>query len=316
MLAPALTLGGLAAAAHAASLTPSHSALQRQVAAARGLDYAKTESDVRAMVEAGDLVRVPGNGDYELKAGNPWPYAAPALRRLIENLGHGYRRGCGESLVVTSLVRPRNRQPRNASPLSVHPTGTAVDLRVPWRRQCRSALESALNELEDAGVIEAARERWPPHYHVVVFPRPYLAYLGDEEAPFEPSAVLAAAGGSLPATVPVSSSTAETYRYVVQRGDTLWSLGERYGVDPGVILRFNGLSFSRLQVGQLLAIPVPGHAAPASAPSPATYRVRAGDNLWRIAQRHGTSTQNLQRANGLSSTRIHPGQVLRIPAGG
>ena len=37
------------------------------------------------------------------------------------------------------------------------------------------------------------------------------------------------------------------------------------------------------------------------------------DTLWRIARRHGTTPEAIQRANGLSSTLIHPGQVLKVP---
>jgi LysM repeat protein len=45
-----------------------------------------------------------------------------------------------------------------------------------------------------------------------------------------------------------------------------------------------------------------------------TYRVRSGDSLWVIARRFGTSVGDLRRANELRSTRIYPGQKLRIPA--
>ena len=42
-------------------------------------------------------------------------------------------------------------------------------------------------------------------------------------------------------------------------------------------------------------------------------RVARGDTLWEIAQRHDTSVRALQRENELNSTRIKPGQVLRLP---
>jgi LysM repeat protein len=287
--------------------------LLRQVEGARELAYASREADVDAMVAAGTLVRVRGNGDYELKSSNPWPYARPEVVRFLENLGRGYREACGERLVVTSLVRPRNRQPRNASPMSVHPTGTAVDLRMHWRRQCRSWLEGELAALEDAGVLEAGRELRPPHYHVAVFPRAVLAHLGEETA----APVLASlAAGPPPAdTWPPLSE----YRYVVQRGDTLWGISRRYGVDAAALRAANGLSSSNLRIGQQLRVPVVG--GPAGAPSPepaeqAVYRVRPGDNLWRIALRYGTVVGLIQQVNGLSSTRIFPGQVLQIPGAG
>jgi len=43
------------------------------------------------------------------------------------------------------------------------------------------------------------------------------------------------------------------------------------------------------------------------------YTVVAGDNLWAIAQRFGTTMEEIMRVNGLTSDLIHPGQVLRIP---
>lgn len=47
--------------------------------------------------------------------------------------------------------------------------------------------------------------------------------------------------------------------------------------------------------------------------SAATYVVQPGDSLFKIAQRTGTTTTELQRLNGLTSTEIYPGQVLTLP---
>lgn len=42
--------------------------------------------------------------------------------------------------------------------------------------------------------------------------------------------------------------------------------------------------------------------------------VRAGESVWAIAQRHGTTVQEIARANGLrDASLIHPGQVLKLP---
>lgn len=44
------------------------------------------------------------------------------------------------------------------------------------------------------------------------------------------------------------------------------------------------------------------------------YKVRAGDSLWTIAQRHGITVKELRALNGLRTSRILPGQVLEVPA--
>jgi membrane-bound lytic murein transglycosylase D len=59
--------------------------------------------------------------------------------------------------------------------------------------------------------------------------------------------------------------------------------------------------------------PAPGQTA-ASAAAGERYRVRSGDTLGAIAARNKVSVRGLKAANGLSGDRIHPGQILRIPA--
>lgn len=71
----------------------------------------------------------------------------------------------------------------------------------------------------------------------------------------------------------------------------------------------------------LTPTPAPGGVAPGTGQSPppssgsTTYIVVAGDTLFEIAQRFGTTTGAIMAANGLTSELIYPGQVLIIPAG-
>jgi LysM repeat protein len=298
-----VSIGLLAGPAlYAASLTPSPTAFDRQVARAEagGYQRAHTPDDVYAEVQSGALVRLTGNGDYEVKSTVPLPFARPEVLLFVERLAAEYRASCSDRLVITSLVRPKSRQPRNAHPRSVHQLGLAMDLRRSWSRACRRWLEANLLHLESEGVLEATRERNPPHYHVALFTDPYIDYLARRES--ETSRL---AAGSFGATDPSHLG------YVVQQGDSLWRIASRHGVEVAALRDANGLRGTTISPGQFLQVPVTPRAGERQAAG--TYRVRSGDTLWTIAKRYGTSPQRLQQANALRSSRIYPGQVLALP---
>lgn len=158
------------------TLNGSRASMLRQNTVARQELYSflRTPTQVLRHVDDGYLVPVAGNADYSVIAG--YPFARPVVRSFVERLAADYRAACGEQLVVTSLTRPAGRQPGNASPLSVHPAGMAVDLRVSARASCRDWLTDELLTLEERGLIDATREYHPPHFHVAVFPAPFEAY--------------------------------------------------------------------------------------------------------------------------------------------
>lgn len=167
-----------ASADPAVTLAGSKASMERQNRIARQHSYAflRTSAQVLAAVARGELSVLEGNRDYAI-ADASFPFARSEVRTFIERLGAQHRAACGERLVVTSLTRPLAEQPRNASPLSVHPAGMAVDLRVSQRASCRRWLETTLLALERRGVLDATREHFPPHYHVALFPTPYARYL-------------------------------------------------------------------------------------------------------------------------------------------
>ena len=91
--------------------------------------------------------------------------------------------------------------------------------------------------------------------------------------------------------------------HVVQPGQTLWSIGREYGVSPGLLARFNGLTEPyRLAVGQAILILRPE----------SLYTVQPGDTVFSIAQKFSLTQNGLYRLNpGLSGQeRLYPGQVL------
>jgi hypothetical protein len=170
----------LSASKTKATLKGSPASMERQnrVAKSSAFAFMRTAAQVLAAVARGELVVLEGNRDYGI-AGAGFPFARPEIRTFIERLSAQHRSACGERLVVTSLTRPTSLQPSNASPLSVHPAGMAVDLRVSGRAACRGWLERTLLALESRGVLDATREHNPPHYHVAVFPTAYARYMDD-----------------------------------------------------------------------------------------------------------------------------------------
>jgi LysM repeat protein len=265
----------------AQSLKGSRTAMRRQNAVAQAQDYTflVTSSDVRRYVDRGLLVTVKGNANYKT-SGVSFPYARPAVKLFVERLASQYKAACGEKLVVTSLTRPLSRQPRNASDLSVHPAGMAVDLRHSKKTGCRRWLEESLAGLEARGVIEATKERNPAHYHIAVFPTQYTRYasrmdaqpkLAANDAP-APLKIAKATGTPTYASVlPVparstvkESAPAQSNTYTVKRGDSLWSISRRFHVTVTELKSANQLRGSALQPGQSLMIP----GSPSTAPAP------------------------------------------------
>ncbi|MCI5064806.1 LysM peptidoglycan-binding domain-containing protein [bacterium] len=103
-------------------------------------------------------------------------------------------------------------------------------------------------------------------------------------------------------------------RYLVRRGDTLGRIAQRYRTTVAKLKALNGLRSDVVRVGQTLVVSSSGGAS-SQASGSHTYRVRSGDTLFGIARTHRTTVASLQRANGMRSSRIRVGQVLKLPAG-
>lgn len=106
--------------------------------------------------------------------------------------------------------------------------------------------------------------------------------------------------------------------YIVQAGDTLSDIAERFDISTEVLMVFNDLNDELLSLEQELAIPSEdeGRAlAVASAQNPVrtVYTVRAGDTLGAIANRYGIQVAALRETNNLNSDMLSLGQELVIP---
>jgi len=233
-----MLLGASFAPLSGQSLRGSPSSLDRQNRVARQHDftYIETPDRVRFFANQGWLVPIRSSGDFIVKNDVSFPYARPEVQLFARRLGAQYRRACGEQLVVTSLTRPTNRQPRNASDRTVHPTGMALDLRYSWNTACRNWLEGVLTSLERQGVLEATLERSPRHYHVAIFPDQYSRYVE----------TLVARG------IP----TPQSLEYTVRRGDSLWDIARAHGTTVDELKAANGIDGSRIFAGQVIEVPL------------------------------------------------------------
>lgn len=157
--------------------SPNSMVRQNSVAKDLGFEFVKTPEQLPVLVEQGEFVPVVDNDHLEVLKSVSYPYARPEVRLFVERLAEQYYEDTGEKLVVTSLTRPTTEQPGNSHALSVHPAGIAIDLRISSRRASQQWLEAVLLKLERQGLLDITRERYPPHYHVAVFPQAYRAHV-------------------------------------------------------------------------------------------------------------------------------------------
>ena len=137
---------------------------------------------------------------------------------------------------------------------------------------------------------------------------------------------------TLPATVtptfpPTSSSTlpppptncpppTDWVPYVVQPGDTFSRLAMRRGTTGTEISTGNCLGFNGLFSGQVIYLPPLPTPTPVVCGAPhdwVIYIVQRGDTLFHLGQAFGIPYTEIKRANCLTSSIIHVGQIIYVP---
>ncbi len=112
------------------------------------------------------------------------------------------------------------------------------------------------------------------------------------------------------AGVSYSPANMEGY-YIVKKGDSLWSIASKNNTTVDNIKKLNNLSSNNLSIGQVLKLSY--DAENGSAEESNIYTVKKGDSLWLIANKYGTTVDELSSANGLKSNTLSIGQTLIIP---
>ena len=118
-------------------------------------------------------------------------------------------------------------------------------------------------------------------------------------------------------------------RYLILPGDTLSSIAKKLGTRVDVLQRLNNLSTSRITAGRSLTVPrsgdvelvsllpvyqsIPGAPSATLIATPASYTVRAGDNLWSIARRFDLKSKDIASWSQLDlNATLRTGQILTL----
>lgn len=126
-------------------------------------------------------------------------------------------------------------------------------------------------------------------------------------------ALVSSAAAVGPVMSPSAATEVASY-YIVQKGDTFYSIAKKYGLVVEQLMAANFTTSTKIIVGQKLAIPHKtqqwsGNQEDLNARN---YQVVKGDTLYSISKRTGVSIDSIKRLNNLTSDLIMIGQVLTL----
>ena len=98
--------------------------------------------------------------------------------------------------------------------------------------------------------------------------------------------------------------------YTVEKGDSLWSIANKFNVSVENLKTANNLTSNILKIGQTLKIPIEENQVTGDY---TVYTISKGDNLYSIAQKYNLTVDDLVKYNNLSSTNLKEGEQLLIP---
>ena len=129
--------------------------------------------------------------------------------------------------------------------------------------------------------------------------------------------------GCLFVLVVAGTASANPEVYTVQEGDTLWQIAHHNGVTVEYLMAINKLSSDKLSIGQEILLGeeqedtsdqnTANNSDTTSEPTETIYVVQAGDSLWGISVRHGTTVEEIMKINQLDSEVLNPGTRLVVP---
>ncbi|WP_273124796.1 C40 family peptidase [Bacillus weihaiensis] len=136
-------------------------------------------------------------------------------------------------------------------------------------------------------------------------------------------------------STPTQSTTVITskkdVKYVVKSGDSLWVIAKAHNTSVSELKKVNKLNSDLIRVGQTLIVKQESVTTtkPATttnekdsstttttsntAQTTSSYKVQAGDSLWKIANKFNVTIAELKVENNLKSDVIKVGQVIKMP---
>lgn len=111
--------------------------------------------------------------------------------------------------------------------------------------------------------------------------------------------------------------------YKVQKGDTLYSISQKFNTTIDEIKRLNNISSNNIYINQELYIPSTNTLPSPPLPIPpinddeneeySEYIVQKGDSLWKISRDYNISVKDLIELNNLTTTTLQIGDKLLVP---
>lgn len=106
-------------------------------------------------------------------------------------------------------------------------------------------------------------------------------------------------------------NTEEYDVYTVKKGDSLWSISQKYNISVKELIELNNLNNLTLQINQKLKVPKTIIIEPEENDTE-IYIVEKNDTLWSISRKFNISVNELKELNNLTNNLLSIGQELKI----
>lgn len=105
-----------------------------------------------------------------------------------------------------------------------------------------------------------------------------------------------------------SNNSSNKNQYIVQRGDTLYSLALKYNTTVDKLRKLNNLNTNTLTIGQILVLPIETDIDEYD-----IYVVKKGDSLWSISRKFNIDVNDLIELNNLKDLTLQINQSILVP---